>query len=136
MVGTDQICHDIIGQRVHVAGRINSQNYWSEDGKLRQKIIFNCNLFRPLPNDIGHSDLNRVRLQARISSKIHNDNPDHSSFTMKTARLRSVVSFITSCIAMIPIYWICDSFFFHFAEVEQMLNQLRLNVIVLSFEIH
>lgn len=91
MVGTDRIDHYPIGQRVHVAGRINSQNYWSEDGKQRQKIILNSNLFRPLPNGGGHNDLNRVRMLAQISSEIQNNNT-HSSFTMRTERTRSVIN--------------------------------------------
>lgn len=90
MVGTDRICHYTIGQRVHVAGRINSQNYWSEDGKQRQKIILNSNLFRQLPNNGGYSDLNRVRLYAQISSEIQNAD-NHSWFTMATERRRSVL---------------------------------------------
>lgn len=72
-----------------MAGRICSQNYWSEDGKQRQKVILNSSLFRPLPSDGGHNDLNRVRLHAQISSEIHNAN-DHSAFTMTTERTRSV----------------------------------------------
>lgn len=93
MVGTDQICHDPMGQRVHVAGRINSQNYWSEDGKIRQKVILNCSLFRPIPNDIAYSDLNRVRLRAKVSSEIKNDEKS-CSFIMATARLRYLCHFI------------------------------------------
>lgn len=91
MVGTDQVCHDAVGQRVHVAGRINSQNFWSEDGKLRQKVLLNSNLFRPLANDMGHNDVNRVRIQAQISSEIR-DNNDQTSFDMTTAQLRLVFS--------------------------------------------
>lgn len=90
MVGTTQMCHDIVGQRVHVAGRINSQN-WTEDGKTRQKILLNGCEIRQLPNDENgeQNDLNRVQLRAQISSEILNEN-NLSRFTMTTARLRSV----------------------------------------------
>lgn len=91
MVGTDQQCHDTVGQRVHVAGRINSQNFWSEDGKIRQKVLLNASLFRPLANDMGHNDVNRVRIQAQISSEINNGS-NQTSFQMTTAQLRLVIS--------------------------------------------
>jgi hypothetical protein len=53
-------------------GRICSKNYWSEDGKLRQKILLKCSEIERLPSNDQQSDLNRVRLFAQISSKIQN----------------------------------------------------------------
>lgn len=91
MVGTTQMCHDIVGQRVHVAGRINSKN-WTEDGKTRQKIHLNSCEIRQLHNDENgdHNNyLNRVQLRAQISSEILNED-NLSRFTLTTARLRSV----------------------------------------------
>lgn len=83
MVGTGSKNVYAAGQRVHLMGRICSQNFWSEGGKLQQKILLKCGELEQLPSNDKQTDLNRVRLFAQISSKIQNAT-DYSSFTLTT----------------------------------------------------
>lgn len=85
MVGTGTKNEYENGQRIRLVGRISSQNYWSDEGKLRQKLLFKCGEFELLPSNDKQSDLNKVRLFAQISSEIHNTR-DCSSFTLTTKR--------------------------------------------------
>lgn len=84
MVGTGSKNTCNKGQRIHLIGRLTSFNYWTEDGKLRQKIIIKCGELELLPqNTQTQKDLNRVKLCAQISSDIENTR-DTSSFTITT----------------------------------------------------
>lgn len=83
MVGTGSKNEYAAGQRIRLVGRISSQNYWSDEGKLHQKILLKCGEFERLPSNDEQSDLNRVRLFAQISSEIQNTK-DYSIFTLAT----------------------------------------------------
>lgn len=83
MVGTGSKNQCVAGQRIHLMGRICSQNYWLQEGTLCQKILLKCGEFELLPSDEKQSDLNRVRLVAQISSEIKNTTY-HSSFILTT----------------------------------------------------
>lgn len=83
MVGTGTKDECAAGLRIHLMGRISSQNYWSEDGKIHQKILLKCGDFHRLLSNDKQSDLNRIRLFAQISSEIQNTR-DCSSFTLTT----------------------------------------------------
>lgn len=84
MVGTGSKDDCKNGQRIHLIGRLSSRNYWTEDGKLRQKNIIKCGDLELLPEDKQQQrDLNRVELCAQISSNIDNTR-DMSSFIMLT----------------------------------------------------
>lgn len=72
-----------VGQRIRLVGRISSQNYWNEDGKLRQKIIIKTGDFELLPHVDAPIDTNCVQLFSQISTDIDNSR-DCSSFTMTT----------------------------------------------------
>lgn len=74
------------GNRVHLTGRISSQNVWTEQGKLAQKIILKCGDFELLDNLDTRSDLNHAQLFAQISSEITNTR-DYSAFSMSTKHI-------------------------------------------------
>lgn len=90
MVGTGAKNEYAAGERIHFVGRICSQNFWSEDGKLQQKILLKCGEFERLSNNDKQIDMNRVRLFAQISSEIHNRS-DYSSFTLTTKHTPKLV---------------------------------------------
>lgn len=90
MVGTGANNEYAAGQRIHLVGRISSQNYWSEEGKLQQKILLKCSQFDRLSSNDKQIDLNRVRLFAEISSEIHNRS-DYSSFVLTTNHIPKLV---------------------------------------------
>ena len=97
MVGTGSKNEYSAGQRIHLVGRICSQNYWSEEGKLQQKIHLKCGEFERLSSNDKQSDLNRVRLFARISSEIENTR-DYSAFTLTTRHTPKFVYPIICCV--------------------------------------
>lgn len=88
MVGTGTKDVHGAGQRIHLMGRISSQNHWSKEGKLQQKILLKCGDFERLSKD-KQSDLNRVRLFAQIS-EIQNTR-DCSAFTLTTRHTPKLV---------------------------------------------
>lgn len=90
MVGTGTKDEYAAGQRIHLLGRINSQNYWSEEKKLQQKILLKCGDFERLSSKDKQSDLNRVRIFAQISSEIQNAR-DFSAFTLTTRHTPKLV---------------------------------------------
>lgn len=90
MVGTGTKDVYAAGQRIHLVGRISSQNYWSEEGKLQQKVLLKCGDFERLPTTDEQCDLNRVRLSAQISSEIQNTR-DYSAFTLTTTHTPKLV---------------------------------------------
>lgn len=84
MVGTGSKVEWKTGQRIRLDGRISSQNHWTEQGKLRQKIIIKCGELELIPEGSQYQqDRNQVELVAQISSDIENVR-DSSSFTMTT----------------------------------------------------
>lgn len=83
MIGTGTTLKCVAGQRVHILGRISSQNYWNEEKKLRQKIVIKAGEFELLPNSKDQTDKNQVELISQIYSDIENKR-DHSAFTMTT----------------------------------------------------
>lgn len=92
MVGTGTTNECAAGQRIHLIGRITSQNYWSDDGKLKQKILLKCGEVERLSSNDKRPDLNRVQLFAQISSGIYNTR-DFSSFTLTTKHTPKLVGF-------------------------------------------
>lgn len=72
-----------LGQRISLVGRMCSQNYWNEDGKLRQKVIIKTGDFELLPPIDAQVDTNSVQLFSQISSDIENTR-DYSTFIMTT----------------------------------------------------
>lgn len=83
MIGTGTTMKCEAGQRVHILGRISSQNHWNEEKKLRQKIIIKAGDIKLLPNNNVQMDKNQVQLISQIYSDIENTR-DHSAFTMTT----------------------------------------------------
>lgn len=83
MVGTGATTQCSAGQRVHLVGRLSSQNYWTENKNIRQKVIIKAGEFQILPENDAQPDENRVQICAQISSDIQNQS-DCSSFTMIT----------------------------------------------------
>ncbi|XP_055314717.1 uncharacterized protein LOC129575334 [Sitodiplosis mosellana] len=84
MVGTGTTMRCEAGQRVHLIGRICSQNYWTEEKKLRQKIVIKTGELEFLPKSVDiQSDKNHVQLCSQIYSDIENTR-HHSAFTMTT----------------------------------------------------
>lgn len=93
MVGTGTREECAAGQRIHLVGRISSQNYWSDEGKLKQKILLKCGEFAQLSSNDKQPDVNRVRLFAQIASGIQNTR-DYSSFTLTTKHTPKLVGFL------------------------------------------
>lgn len=110
MVGTGEKNEYTAGQRIHLVGRVCSQNYWSDEGKLQQKILLKCGEFQRLSNNDQQADLNRVRLYAQISSDIHNRS-DHSSFMLTTKHTPKLVCPEIICIR-IEFYSNCQLFIY------------------------
>lgn len=79
--GTEEKC--VAGQRVRLVGRVSSQNHWTEQKKLRQKIIIKAGEFELLPKTDTQPDMNRVELSSQIYSNIEHTNAC-SAFTMTT----------------------------------------------------
>lgn len=126
LVGTNQMHDYVIGQRVHAVGRINSQNFWSDDGKLKQKIIVHCKALRLLNGDVRSDDFNRVHLRAQISSDIQNLN-NHSSFSMTTVRTRFVK--LSHDYYYLEIAKSINFFSRFLAEVDHCIKRMLLNII-------
>lgn len=83
MIGTYTPLKFEAEQRVHIVGKISSQNHWTEEKKLRQKIIIKADEFELLPNHDMQSDKNHLILFSQIYSDIKNTR-DCSTFTMTT----------------------------------------------------
>lgn len=83
MIGTGSTSKFSFGQRVHIEGRISSQNYWTEQKKIRQKLIIKTGELKLLSSDDQQPDKNYVQLASQIYSNIDNKS-DFSAFTLTT----------------------------------------------------
>lgn len=83
MVGTGQKTTCSVGERAQLVGRLCSQNFWTEDKKIRQKVIIKTGELQVLSKDDNRPDENRVQICSQIASEIQNQS-DCSAFTMTT----------------------------------------------------
>lgn len=94
MVGTGSTKKLEAGERVRLIGRICSHNHWTEEKKLRQKVVIKTGELELLSNSASNqSDRNHVQLCSQIYSDIENTR-HYSAFTMTTHHTAKYVSFI------------------------------------------
>lgn len=83
MVSTRTTKSFAIGQRVQLSGNLSSQTQWTDDKKLRQKLVIKAKEFHLCSEQQFDRDENRVQILATICSDIENFS-DCSSFTLST----------------------------------------------------